>query len=533
MESASSVVEFGVHLPAYELISGDLLRQIEHASSVVAASTDDLGEFYAMAMAVSVPAAMVADSSIIVVPLSPPGDGEIIDFTYLAGGKSMFVKVHDTPQPRMTYGHIASYSAGTFDKPFQVGTMVKLATPTNFVVAKQRLVVAISIAAGAEVDLRTETVQPGAKRPCTRQLETGGELVEDTGEKIKGTSTYLLDLDGVKHMTRNKTDIPQRERELYFLFRAMDNGRWDYSISTDFVLQTEQYRSMVCEQGDTQSGDRHLAFESCGLISRVQKLRIFHEKEKMKLLLTGSVLVECTTDPTLTLQDFATDEKISNKVTACPSNNVGIIHAIKNFQTVMQIIFSDAFANCLCIFIDKLEGVSRPMEVVAADFLRYSVELTLRKFFRVVRSVKSTALPDYSLQNPVQCATFLTVLFGKLLVDLSDPSTMMRQEAYYRFRLARRSEIAATVTPLKSKPRGEKPTQELKAAPLKPCSGHLGLQLSAVRKDGCPYSCAHGKDCTYRHVTVSGKSDQKLIDLIASMPPTIRDDLRKAIANRK
>ena len=40
----------------------------------------------------------------------------------------------------------------------------------------------------------------------------------------------------------------------------------------------------------------------------------------------------------------------------------------------MQIIFSDAFANSLCIFIDKLEGVSRPMEVVAANFLRYSVE---------------------------------------------------------------------------------------------------------------------------------------------------------------
>ena len=126
-----------------------------------------------------------------------------------------------------------------------------------------------------------------------------------------------------------------------------------------------------------------------------------------------------------------------------------------------------------------------------------------------MRSVKSTALPHYPLQTPVQCATFLTVLSGKLLVDLSDPSTMMRQEAYYRFRLARRSEIAATVTPLKSKPRGEKPTQELKAAPFKPCSGHLGFQLSAVRKDGRSYTCAHRKDCTYRHVTVSGKLDQK------------------------
>ena len=314
----------------------------------------------------------------------------------------MFIKVHDTPQPRMTYGHVASYSAGTIDKPFQVGTMVKFASPTNFVVAKQRLVSAIGVAAGAEVDLRTETVQPGSKRTCIRQLETGGELVEDTGEKLKGTSTYLLDLDGVKHLTRNKTEISHREKELYFLFRAMDSRKWGYSTSTDLVLQTEQYRSMICEQGDTQSGERHLAFESCGLISRVQRLRIFHDKEKLKLLLTGSVLIECTTDPTLSLQDFVIDEKISNKTTACPSNNIGIIQTIKKL--------SDGNADrlfgslCLSVFIDKLEGVSRPMEVVAADFLRYSIEFTLRKFFRVVRSVKSTDFPEHSLQNPAERA---------------------------------------------------------------------------------------------------------------------------------
>ena len=185
METASSVVESGVHLPAYELICGDLLRQIEHASSVVTTSTDELGEFYTMAISVSVTAALVVNSSIIIVPLSPPGDNEQIDFTFSAGSKSMSVKVHDTPQPSMTYGHVASYSAGTVVKPFQVGTMVKFASPINFVGAEQRLVMAISIAAGAEVDLRSETVQPGTKRVCIQQLETGGKLVEDAGEKSK------------------------------------------------------------------------------------------------------------------------------------------------------------------------------------------------------------------------------------------------------------------------------------------------------------------------------------------------------------
>ena len=52
METTSSVVESGVHLLTYELISGDLLRQIEHATSVVNTSTDELGEFYAMAICI-------------------------------------------------------------------------------------------------------------------------------------------------------------------------------------------------------------------------------------------------------------------------------------------------------------------------------------------------------------------------------------------------------------------------------------------------------------------------------------------------
>ena len=48
----------------------------------------------------------------------------------------------------------------------------------------------------------------------------------------------------------------------------------------------------------------------------------------------------------------------------CSSNNTGLIAAVKNFQTVMQIIFSDAFETCLEAFIDNLEGVYRPMELV-------------------------------------------------------------------------------------------------------------------------------------------------------------------------
>lgn len=77
------------------------------------------------------------------------------------------------------------------------------------------------------------------------------------------------------------------------------------------------------------------------------------------------------------------------------------------------------------------------MEVVPADFLRYSVELELRKFFRVVRSVKATALVDMKVSTPEQCSTCLTWLFDRLAEDLSHHPLMVRQEAYYRCRLAR------------------------------------------------------------------------------------------------
>ena len=543
MATSSSVTESGVLLPSYEVVSGSILRQLEHASSVESASTDDEGEFYAL-LAMMAPAETVPDGSIIIVPLDPPAQDEALDFTFVSGRKSMFVKVHDKPQTRNTYGHVASYSAGTADKPFPVGTLIKFATPANFIVAKHRLVIVVKDATGAEVDLPTDTsTGAGGKRP--RQLEIGGELGEDTTEKPKGTSTYLLDLDGVKHFTRNKTDISQRERDLHFIFRAMDTRKWDYCVSTDFVLQTELYRSMVCEQSDTQPEDRHIAFQSCGIMSRVQKLHLFQKKEKLKLLLTGSVLMECTTDPTLSLLDFASEERISNRTTACPSNNVGLIQAIKNFQTVLQIVFADSFATSLEIFIDLLEGANRPMEVVAADFLRYSVELTLRKFFRVVRSVKSTAIPEMSIKNPEECAVYLENLFAKLAADLSDPTIEKRQEAFYRLRLARRNEQSGVVTPAKNeRSPGEKiekasvkfsasPEGETKTIPPKMCSGHMGFQLSARRKDGRPYTCSHGKDCSYRHVSLDGKSKQKLMEMTSAMHPTIRDDLRKSIELRK
>ena len=278
MSTSTTRTQLNVVIPTYAMLDGAMLHAVEHASSVADTSTDELEEFYAMAMIQTVPAAQVLENAVIVIPLTPPQEDQVLDMTYVAASSLMFLHVHEKPQVRMTYAHCAAYSTGVEEVPIPISTMVKFPSVTSFLVARPRLVAAILATMCGEVDVMAGT-EP--KRQCVRQPVSGGELVDDTGEKIKGTSTYLLDLDGVKHPTRNKTDIAQRERDLNFVFRAMDPDKWEYSISTDLVLQPEQYRSMVCEQRDTHSDDRHRAFISCGLISRVQKLTVVRDKEKM------------------------------------------------------------------------------------------------------------------------------------------------------------------------------------------------------------------------------------------------------------
>jgi hypothetical protein len=268
-----------------------------------------------------------------------------------------------------------------------------------------------------------------------------GELTDEAGSKSKGMSTYLLDLAGRKLFTRNKTDLAQREEDLGFIFRAIDETKMDYSVTTDLMLQVEVYRSILCEQEDTRADDRHAAFIACGLISRVHRLAFFKKTEKLKLFLVGLVLKQGSRD-TLVVEDFATGEKITSKPTACPSNNSGLVSALRNFQMMMQIIFSDFYENCLDPYIKKLEGAVRPMELVPSDLLKHSIELTLRKVFRIIRSVKSAAMPETNVEGPENCSRFITGAFEKTAGDLSDHAIMSKQDLFYRVKLSRHSEVS-------------------------------------------------------------------------------------------
>jgi hypothetical protein len=536
--SSSSSAPTGVRVPVYELAPAPILRAVEHASSLVNDCTDEAGEFYSLAMAEVLKLHEVPEGAVVVLPLSEPASNQPIDFSFLALSPLVFLQLYSKPQPRSTYGYVAGYSDGTTDRPLAMGAKVRFPSVDNYVVAKQDLLDLIQAASGEGVD----SAGGSAKRVCMRQPEAGGELAGGAVEKVKGAYPLMMtDLDEVTYLTRNKTDLVQRERELYLILRMMDMAKREYVMTTDMVIQPEIYRSTLCEMSDSQPEDVHVAFTACSLISRMQGLAIFRDKTKMKLFLTGSVLLESATELSLNLDDFVTGHKISSKSSACPGSNIGMVGALDNMQMALQVVFSTEFTECFRAFIDKLHGVTRPMYLVPADLLRYSVEMTLRKFFRIVRSVKGSSLTDdLSLKSPRLCSEYLKVLFEKISESLSNYQTMQQHEAYFRFRAARRSE---TETPLKL---GEKvvkvvtPTVRFESAEkgrssgappssTKPCAGHMGGLLRAVKRDGRPYKCEFGSRCSYQHISPFGKSNEKLLEYVESMSPVARADLGKVI----
>ena len=537
--TTSSVETGGVIIPAYPLASGAMSRALENAASIVAGHTDDAGEYYAMQMATSVPAVDVPANSVVVIPLDTPRADQVLDFTFLASCKSMFFQVHEKPQARMTYGHCSNFSAGTVDRPVPIGALMRFPSMSNYLVAQPRLVQALR--ASLEPAGGGATGAESAKRPCLRPLEGVGEQGEDTTGKTKGMS--IVELDGGEHPTRNKTDLIQRERDVGCVFRIMDADKQYYCIRSDITLQPEYYRGMLLEQGDTQTIDRHPAFTSCGLMNRIERLPVLGENGKLKLLLVGSVLTD-NNEPTLCLEDFISGEQISNRPSPCPSNNAGLVTALKNLQMILQVCFADVFGTALDNFIDKLEGVTRPMELVPSDFLKYSVQLSLKRFFREVSTVKGAALQGgLSLKTPELCAVYLTAIFGKMAADLADHPLMVMREAYFRLRVIQpKVSFAAEKTPQKKEgivSKEEKPVASTVTPPVdkkelsaRPCVGHLGNLLGAVNKDGRLYSCKFGKECAFRHLSVEDKSKQRLLDIVGSLTAIPRADLTRAIVKR-
>jgi hypothetical protein len=514
-----------VHLPTFEPLRDDFVHALSGAARATSVSTDDAGDYFNMTVASKLAIDQVAADAIVLIPLFNIEDGAIANASILAAGPTMYVRLLGQPQPRTVFAECIAYSGGE-SQPFPIGTRIKFPPPTHLWTAKAFLVEAINTL-GPKLYADPNTSDSRApKRPCRRPLEE--EIGEPADVSRLGTSKFMMNLDGDAFAMRDKNDIGAREKKLFTLFRMLDKLRWEYAMGPDYKLQTEEYRNTIMQQGRTRGDHKHKAFLTTSFLDRIQGLHLVQKSDDLELLLTGQLFVEGGS-PTLELMDFAipnSSERISTGSSVCPFQNRPLVALLRNLQDTLMVFFSSAYQTCLDDFIKDLEGSERPMELVAADFLKYSVEETLRKFFRVIRSERrgpdSTEMP---ISNPEQCAAYLRSLFHQLSRDMKDDATRWVEEDYYRMRVAREAESPKPTTPSSRTP--EKSTE--KASTSRPCAGHLGKQLKAVMPDGTGYKCKFGRTCIFKHIGKTGKSHAELLELIAQMPASAQGDLKAAI----
>ena len=121
------------------------------------------------------------------------------------------------------------------------------------------------------------------------------------------------------------------------------------------------------------------------------------------------------------------------------------------------------------------------MELVPADYLKYAVELSLRKVFRIIRSVKSTSLEGFSVKTPELCATLFSTSFDALAEKLSDHQSMTKQEAYFRIKVARSAELAVINRAEATPPKVEKSIMKFEAPKMERATPPAAAAAAAVK----------------------------------------------------
>ena len=352
-----------------------------------------------------------------------------------------------------------------------------------------------------------------------------GDLPSATtsGEKIP---LHITDLEGVVRLTRNKTDLHSREKDLRFGFRAVDNQRWVHLMGGDWTLQPIEYTRMVTEQSQTRSGNRDPAFLSCGLLARVEELEFIKNTEKMKAFLSGNI---CTgAGISAELEDFSTSNcPICSLSKVDLLRNKNLIIALKNLGLLMEVYFSSLYKGVFSIFIEHLEGWDQPFELVSAGYLKYSIELVLRNFFRSIRSKKSVDPPFVAISSPNECGIYMTKLLNDLSTHLSDHGERKLGEE----RVALSKERAKPTVEVKAAKAAEiktKPTVTPTGKRSR-CFIFFGQSLNAIHaKNKKPYQCDNA-ECVHSHLSIKGKTKAELIGIADAMPYHSKANCRAAI----
>ena len=213
MSVASAPIQGEVRFPVYELFPTSLLKGLEDAALATLISTDIAGDLFNCSRALKVALSDIAPEAIIMIPLFAMEDATVMNSSALAIGSMVYIRLDYQPQPRAVFGSCIAYSEGAGDREVPIGGRVQFPPPAHFLVAKPLLVELIDSMSGTAIDNMRDLDEPVTKRFCVRLPEGGGEQAGCDNEAPieKGMTKYILDLDGCKHSTHNKSDVAKRE----------------------------------------------------------------------------------------------------------------------------------------------------------------------------------------------------------------------------------------------------------------------------------------------------------------------------------
>jgi hypothetical protein len=116
-----------VSISVYPLVTGPLL----HARARAVREAVRVGRGIYILFAEVVVAAAVPNESIVMTPLTTPGNQRGHGFLVFGKSHVMFVQLHEKPQQFMTYGHCLGYSAVTVDLLLAIEKVLKFTSVTN------------------------------------------------------------------------------------------------------------------------------------------------------------------------------------------------------------------------------------------------------------------------------------------------------------------------------------------------------------------------------------------------------------------
>ena len=454
----------------------------------------------------------LSERQFILIPLAVPEAPAIFDFAFLDTCGFIILATKGLPTEVLTHGiMIGTYGDHNFEG-IALGENVCFSTPGHFLVASGDL---ISRCSQLQLELSQRAEDAAGtftKRQRLLQGATGVQAASSPGER---QGTWIADPEGGQHPTRIKLDLSIREQNLAVAFRVTDRSRWPILMGSEYLLNTADYLDTVHEQYATVDRLRSSGYNSCGLLDRLGGINICKDWKALEKLMKG--LFGGSNGDSLTLGDFSTIGRIPTGDSPCTEHNRILASSLRNFELSLSVFFSGEFYGSLAPFINSLEGVTRPLELIPAGFLLHLVEVTISRYFRKLRTEKQ----NDALKDPPSCSRYLSACFADLLEENNSPAKSY--ESLLRYNLHCRSG-GKVVNQAATTPKVDK-------AAVGVCGFHLVNFFKVKRPNGDVYTCT-SSNCPKKHPNVQKMTPILLAATVEKLPSHLKALCKAAMAKK-